>query len=76
MEAVQQTTTVCGAGLIVTSMATQRLQVSTLENGQARMVSEYLPRRDRRGVGLNWTFGSAHDRGFYVANCEHVGEVS
>lgn len=33
-------------------------------------VTEYFPRRDRRGVALNWTFGSAHDVGFYVANCD------
>ena len=30
-------------------------------------VHEYLPRRDRHGLSLNWTFGSAHERGLHVA---------
>lgn len=30
----------------------------------------YLPRRDRRGVALNWTFGSAHPGGLNAAFCD------
>ena len=31
---------------------------------------QFQPQRDRAGVGLNWTFGSAHESGFNVANCD------
>lgn len=35
-----------------------------------RVVNEYIPRRDKNGLGLNWTFGSAHQAGFNVVFCD------
>lgn len=40
---------------------------ASASRGSMRAVSEYRPRRDRHGIGLNWTFGSAHKRGLNVA---------
>lgn len=43
---------------------------SATSSRDPRPVTEFLPRRDRRGVSLNWTFGSGHESGFYVVNCD------
>jgi len=38
-----------------------------------KVVNEYLPRRDQHGLGLNWTFGSAHDGQLNVMFCDGSG---
>src|SRR6056297_2292933 len=42
---------------------------ATRSSTNPQPVAEYLPRRDRPGLGLNWTFGSAHNA---VFNCVFV----
>ena len=46
---------------------------STVSSTNPRPVSEYLPRRDKHGLGLNWTFGSAHETGFNIVHCDGSG---
>ena len=41
---------------------------SSTTGGQ--VISEYVPRRDKHGIGLNWTFGSAHEAGLNAVFCD------
>lgn len=48
---------------------TTRPRIS-LPDSERLVISELLPRRDRPGLSLNWTFGSSHQAGFNVVNCD------
>ena len=42
-----------------------------------RQIAEYIPRRDKHGLGLNWTFGSAHDAVWNAVYVDgHVESIS
>ena len=49
------------------------LASSTTSSTNPRPVAEYIPRRDKHGLTLNWTFGSAHETGFNIVNCDASG---
>ena len=34
-------------------------------------IAQFQPRQDMPGLGLNWTFGSAHSAGFNMAFCDN-----
>ena len=38
-----------------------------------RVVTDYVPRRDKHGIGLNWTFGSAHESIMNTVFCDGSG---
>jgi len=42
---------------------------SSRTNSQPK--AQFLPRQDRLGLGLNWTFGSAHSAGFNAVFCDN-----
>ena len=50
---------------------------SATRSTNPQQVTEYMPRRDKHGVGLNWTFGSAHEAVWNAVYCDgHVESLN
>ena len=44
---------------------------SATKSTPPQVIESFLPRRDKYGLSLNWTFGSAHESGFNIVNCDN-----
>jgi len=50
---------------------------SATRSANPRQVAEFMPRRDKHGLGLNWTFGSSHDAVWNAVYCDgHVASIN